>query len=59
MGKKFDWTPEALSGALGVAIEICILSVMPATRVVLDRLCLAVCFGLDVLIKLIVFRELP
>jgi hypothetical protein len=59
MGKKFDGTPEAFLGALWVSVEVCILSIVAAARVVLDRLQLSVCLGLDVLVEDVVFRQLP
>ena len=51
--------PVPLARALGVAIEVCVLSVVAAARVVLNRLRLAVRLGLDVLVELVVLRELP
>ena len=50
MGEELDGAPEALLGAFGVSIEIGVLSVVAAARVVLDCLQLAVCLGLDVLV---------
>lgn len=54
MGKELDRAPEALLGTFGVSIEIGVLSVVAATRVVLDCLQLTVCLGLDMLVEDIV-----
>lgn len=59
MRKEVGGAPVALSRALGVAIEVGVLSVMAAARVVLDRLRLAVCLCLDVLVEPVVLRKLP
>jgi hypothetical protein len=59
MGEELDRAPEALLGTLGVSIEVCILSIVAAARMVLDRLQLSVCLGLDVLVEDVVFRQLP
>jgi hypothetical protein len=48
--EKLDGAPEALLGPLGIAIEVRILPVMAAPRMVLDRLHLSVRFRLDVLV---------
>jgi hypothetical protein len=55
MRKEFDRAPEALLGALGVSVEVGVLSVVAAARVVLDRLQLTICLGLDVLVQDVVF----
>jgi hypothetical protein len=55
MREEFDGAPEALLGALGVSVEVGVLSVVAAARVVLDRLQLTICLGLDVLVQDVVF----
>ena len=59
MWEELDGAPEALSRALGVSVEVCILSVVSAAGVVLDCLGLAVRLGLDVFVQLVVLGELP
>jgi hypothetical protein len=54
MRKELDRTPEALLRALGVAVQIGILPVVASSRMVLDRLQLAVRLGLDVFVKLVI-----
>lgn len=59
--EELEGAAEALLGALGVAIEIGVLAIVAAARVVLvlDRLELAVGFRLDVLVEGVVFGEVP
>lgn len=59
MREELDGAPEALLRALWVAVEVCILAVVAAARVVLDRLELAVCLCLDVLVQDVVVGEVP
>src|SRR5690242_8827986 len=59
MREELDRASEALSWALGVAVQVCVLPVVAAARVVLARLGLAVCLCLDVLVQLVVLGELP
>ena len=59
MRKKLDGAPEALLRALGVAVEIGILSIVPAAGMVLNSLQLTVGLCLDVLIEDVVFGKLP
>lgn len=59
MREELDGAAEALLGALWVAIQVGILSVVATAGMVLDRLELAVGFGLDVLIQNVVFGQIP
>lgn len=59
MREEIGGAPVPLARALGVAVEVCVLAVMAAARVVLDRLRLAVGLGLDVLVESVVLGELP
>jgi len=59
MRKKLDGTAETLLRALGVAVEICVLSVVPAAGVVLDRLQLTVGLCLDMLVQDVVLWKIP
>jgi hypothetical protein len=59
MWEEVGRAPVSLARAFGIAVEVRILPVVAAARVVLDRLRLAVGFGLDVLIKPVVLGELP
>lgn len=59
MREELDGAPEALSWALGVAVQVSVLAVVAAARVVLAGLGLAVCLCLDVLVQLVVLGEVP
>lgn len=59
MGEELDGAAEALLGALGVAVQIGVLPVVAAARVVLHRLLLAVGLGLDVFVEDVVLGQLP
>lgn len=59
MREELDGAAKALLGPSRVAVQIGVLSVVPAARVVLDRLDLAVRFGLDMFVEDIVFWKLP
>ena len=51
MRKEFDRASEALLRSPWVTVQVGILSIVAAAGVVLDRLDLAICLCLDVLIE--------
>jgi hypothetical protein len=57
--EELEGAPEALAGAFGVAVEICVLTVVAAARVVLARPRLAVGLGLDVFVEDVVVGHVP
>lgn len=59
MGKELDRAPEAFLRAFGITIEVGILAIVTAARVVLHSLDLAVCLCLDVLVEDVVVGKLP
>jgi hypothetical protein len=57
--EELERAPEALAWALGVAVQVCILAVVAAARVVLARPRLAIGLGLDVFVEGVVVGEIP
>ena len=57
--EELEGAPETLAGAFGVAVEVCVLAVVAAARVVLARPRLAVGLGLDVFVEDVVVGDVP
>jgi hypothetical protein len=57
--EEVSGTPVPLSGAFWVAVEVGVLPVVTAARVVLDCLRLTVGLGFDVLVEFVVLGKLP
>lgn len=57
--EELEGAPEALAGAFGVAVEVCVLAVVAAAGVVLARPRLAVGLCLDVFVEDVVVGDVP
>lgn len=57
MWEELDGASKAFPRAFGISVQVCVLSVVAAARVVFDRLGLAVCLGLYMLEEAVALGE--